>query len=67
MLGKVTFDKQVNGLERYCKGDISYTFKNLIGYLSKIKGPRCNFVQCIHMFQMKINNSTAYHTFLDKF
>ena len=26
MLGKVTFDEQVNVLERYCKGDISYTF-----------------------------------------
>ena len=25
-LGKVTFDKQVNVLEKYCKGDISYTF-----------------------------------------
>ena len=23
MLGKVTFDEQVNVLERYCKGDIS--------------------------------------------
>ena len=26
MLGKVTFDKHVNVLERYCKGGISYTF-----------------------------------------
>ena len=25
-LGKVTFDKHVNGLERYHKGDMSYTF-----------------------------------------
>ena len=23
MLGKVTFDEQVNVLERYCKGDVS--------------------------------------------
>ena len=25
-LGKVTFDKDVTTLERYCKGDISYTY-----------------------------------------
>ena len=39
MLGKVTFDEQVNVLERYCKGDIYKTFTNLNGSLSKIKGP----------------------------
>ena len=27
MLGKVTFDEQVNALKRYCKGDVSQTFK----------------------------------------
>ena len=26
MLGNVTFDDHVNALERYWKGDISYTF-----------------------------------------
>ena len=26
IFGKVTFDKHVNVLERYCKGGISYTF-----------------------------------------
>ena len=26
ILGKVTFDKHVNVLERYCKGGISYIF-----------------------------------------
>ena len=26
MLGKVTFGEHVNVLEKYCKGDISYTF-----------------------------------------
>ena len=26
MLGKVTFDEQVNVMERYCKGDVSLTF-----------------------------------------
>ena len=39
MLGKVTFDEQVNVLERSCKGDLSITFTNLNGSLSKIKGP----------------------------
>ena len=39
MLGKVTFDERVNVLERSCKGDISITFINLNGFLSKIKGP----------------------------
>ena len=40
MLGKVTFDKQVNGLERNCRGDISFTFlHNLNGSLSKINFP----------------------------
>ena len=39
MLGKVTFDEWVNVLERYCKGDLSITFTNLNGSLSKIKGP----------------------------
>ena len=29
MLGKVTFDDRVNALERYWKGDISYTFPKL--------------------------------------
>ena len=29
MLGKVTFDDCVNALERYWKGDISYTFQKL--------------------------------------
>ena len=29
MLGKVTFDKHVNAMERYCKGGISYTFTKL--------------------------------------
>ena len=38
MLGKVTFDEQVNILERSCKGDLSITFTNLNGSLSKIKG-----------------------------
>ena len=37
MLGKITFDERVNVLERYCKGDISITFTNLKGSLSKIK------------------------------
>ena len=36
MLGKVTFNEQVNVLQRYCKGDISY---KTIMALSKIKGP----------------------------
>ena len=26
MFGKVTFDGQLNVSERYCKGDISFTF-----------------------------------------
>ena len=39
IFGKVTFDKHVNVLERYCKGGMSYTFTNLNGSLSKIKGP----------------------------
>ena len=39
MLGKVTFDEQVNVLERYCKGDIVCThFQNLNSSLYKIKG-----------------------------
>ena len=39
MLGMVTLGEHVNALERYCKGDISYTFKKKInGSLSKIKG-----------------------------
>ena len=37
MLGKVTFDERVNVLERYCKGDLSITFTNLNGSLSKAK------------------------------
>ena len=48
MLGKVTFDERVNVLERYCEGDLSITFTNLNGSLSKIKGPkRSSFAQCI--------------------
>ena len=39
MLVKVTFGEPVNVLERYCKGDLSITFTNLNGSLSKIKGP----------------------------
>ena len=39
MLGKVTFDEQVNVLEIYCKCDLSITFTNLNGSLSKIKDP----------------------------
>ena len=39
MLGKVTFDEQVNVLEKYCKYDLSITFTNLNGSLSKMKGP----------------------------
>ena len=39
MLDKVTFDEEVNVLERYCKCDLSITFTNLNGSLSKIKGP----------------------------
>ena len=39
MLGKVTFDKHVNVVERCCEGDVSNTFTNLDGSLSKIKGP----------------------------
>ena len=29
MLGKVTFEEHANVLERYCKGDIAYTFPKL--------------------------------------
>ena len=33
MLDKVTFDEHVNVLEKYCTGDISYTFtKQLFRY-----------------------------------
>ena len=39
MMGNVTFDEQVNILERYCKGHLYKTFTNLNGSLSKIKGP----------------------------
>ena len=39
MLGKVTFDEQVNVLERSRNGDLSITFTYLNGSLSKIKGP----------------------------
>ena len=34
MLGKVTFDGHGNALERVWKGDISYIFPNLNGFLS---------------------------------
>ena len=37
ILAKMTFDEHVNVLERYCKDEISYTFKNLNGSLSKTK------------------------------
>ena len=43
MLGKVTCDEHLNALERYWKGDISYTLTKS-GSLSRIKGKkRCNF------------------------
>ena len=35
VLGKVTFDEQVNVLEKYCKGDISKHLLNRNGSLAK--------------------------------
>ena len=37
MLGKVTFNERVNVLERYCKGDLSITFKTLMALFPKSK------------------------------
>ena len=43
MLDKLTFDKHVNVLERYCKADISYTFTKPLTVLF----PKLNVLKCL--------------------
>ena len=60
MLGKVTFDDHVNALERYWKGEISYTFYKTLTApkLGAIKG-LISCSECIFCLMEKLRRDVA--------